>query len=276
MNKTVVYVILLLAAIGFVNSQPYLTTSPNTSIIVVPINGPHSDTIKLNSAYFADSYIVSRLGQGYYDQYINLSGGSYYGNISHVYFSYSIPFINGSQSASLAGDRRLGITITLNGSNVIDYIGPAEPYILKVNSSLAIKTAKSYGMLNDTARLVGLFGQNTTHASNYSVAWAVISHDAQKGQNYYGIYVDAVIGNVIGEFYYLPYDLHNSTAQGYGTMGNFSLFILTPLAQANGHISKYIYYTIFAMTAVAAIIAWIMFKPKKKSKFTSVLSGASS
>lgn len=277
MNKTVVYAILLLAALGFVNSKSYLSPSPNTSIITMNVNSSYSDRIQsIVDLGYAESHVASVLGQAYYEQYVNLSGGEYYGNISYIYFSYSIPFINGSQSSSLAGNRRLGITITLNGSNVVDYIGPAKPYILKVNSSSAIKTARSYGMFNDTARLVGLFGQNTTHASNYSIAWAVISHDALKGQNYYGIYVDALTGNVVGEFYYLPYDAQNSTTQGYGKIGNFSFFLLTPFAQTNTPVATDIYYAIFAIIVIAAIIAWIKFKPKKRSRFTGALSGASS
>ena len=231
MNKTVVYAALILAVLGFANSQSYLTASPNVSIIVIQVNSSYSHTIKLNSAYFAETYITSLLGQAYYNDYINLSGGSYYGNTTYAYFTYSVPFSNGSQSASLPGGRRLGITITLNGSHVVDYIGPKEPYVLRVNSSTAIGTAESFGLFNDTARLVGLFGTNTTAVSDYSVAWAVMSHDTEKGQNYYGVYVNAVTGNVVGEFYYAPWAVQNSSRQGYGTAGKIDVVIVIRLAK---------------------------------------------
>lgn len=276
MNKAVLYAILAVAVLGFANSQSYLAASANASIIVIPVNSSYSHTIKLNSAYFAETYITSLLGQAYYNDYINLSGGSYYGNVTHAYFTYSVPFANGSQSGGLQRGRRLGITITLNGSRVVDYIGPKKPYILEVNSSTAVDTAESLGLFNDTARLVGLFGTNTTSASEYSIAWAVLSQDAEKGQNYYGVYVDAVTGNVVGEFYYAPWEVQNSSTQGYGTAGNFSLFLLSPVAQTQVPVAMYVYYIIFAIIVVAAIAAWMVFKPKKKSKFKSVLSGASS
>lgn len=270
MNKTVVYAILAFAVLGLANSHISFASSPNASIIIIPVNGYYSNTIKLSSAYSAESYIVSRLGQAYYDQYVNLSGGSYYGNISHVYFTYSIPFRNGTQSASLPGGRMLGITIMLDASNVTDYIGPSKPYIMEINSSAAIRIAEDYGIYNDTARLVGLFGSNVTASSNYSIAWAVLSGQAAKGQNYYGVYVDAITGNVVGEFYYPPFSVQNSSMQGYGTAGNYSFFLLTPVARTEAPVSMYIYYLISGIIVVAAIIAWIKFKPKKKSKFNVV------
>ena len=275
MDRTVIYALLILAGLGFANSQSYLTASPNVSMIAPHVNGSYSQTVGPQGAY-ADSYVVSLLGQNYSIKYVSLAGGSYYGNVSYVYFTYSSPFANGTQTGHLPGGRELGITVALNGSRITDYIGPAKNFTLNVSSSTAEETAESYGLYNDTTRLVGLFGTNTTSFSNYSVAWAVLSHEALKGQNNYGIYVDAVTGNVAGEFYYLPSEVQNSSTQGYGTAGDFSPFLLTPAVQTQAPLPMYVYYMIFAVIVVAAIIAWIKFKPKKKSRFTDVLSGASS
>lgn len=275
MLKALVCAVLLLLLAGLVSSQAVMAAPSNTSIITISVNSSYSSTVRLGSAYAAETYIVGLLGQTYFDKYVNLSGGSYYGNTSHVYFSYSVPFGNGSESSSIYG-RRLGITVTLNGSRIADYIGPSKPFVAQVTAGNAISIAESYGLSNDTAGLVGLFSRNTTSASYYSIAWAVLSSDEGKGQNYYGIYVDALTGNVIGEFYYPSYMMQNGSAAGYGTAGNLSIFALTTTTQSNAQANQAVYWIIFAALVMASIIAWIKFKPQKKSRFTGVRPGSSS
>ena len=155
------------------------------------------------------------------------------------------------------------------------YIGPARPYVALISPSNAINITEGYGLFNDSARLVGLFDQNTSAYSNYSIAWAVVSHDPGKGQNYYGMYIDAVTGNVTGEFYYLPLMMQNDNLSGYGTADNFSAFLLTPVADRQ-RFGNIVYYAIFAMIVAAGIVAWAKFKPRKRSKFTGAQSGSSS
>ena len=270
MNKLLTCAILL-ALVFSLNDAQY-TMQQNTSIITYGTNASYSGAVKLSSAYQAATYISGILGQNYYDHYVNLSGGSYYGNISKVYFTYSVPFANGTQSSDIGG-RRLGITVILNGSRVARYIGPARPYIAMISASNAINISEGYGLYNDSARLVGLFDHNTSTLSNYSIAWAVVSHDPGKGQNYYGVYVDAVTGNVTGEFYYLPLAMQDGNISGYGIAGNFSAFLLTPVS-GRQTLDNLAYYAIFAAIVAAGIVAWIKFKPKKKSRFTDERSGS--
>ena len=270
MDKLLTYAILL-ALVLSLNSAQY-TMSQNTSIISYGTNASYSGAVKLSSAYQAATYISRVLGQSYYDNYVNLSGGSYYGNMSLVYFSYSVPFANGTQSSNVGG-RRLGITVILNGSRIVKYIGPAGPYVATISAYNAINISEGYGLYNDSARLVGLFVQNTSTQSNYSIAWAVVSHEPGKGQNYYGMYVDAVTGNVTGEFYYPPLAIQESNLSGYGIAGNFSAFLLTPVS-GRQTVNDLAYYAVFAAIVVAGIVAWIKFKPKKKSRFTGVQSGS--
>ena len=272
MDRFLISALLSVLILSSANAQYALPQ--NTSIIAYGTNSSYSSAVRLSSAYQAATYISDLLGQHYYDHYVNLSGGSYYGNISQVYFSYSVPFANGTQSSDIGG-RRLGITIILNGSRVVKYIGPAQPYVALISPSNAINISEGYGLFNDSARLVGLFGQNTSSRSDYSIAWAVVSHDPEKGQNYYGIYVDAVTGNVTGEFYYLPSMMQNGSLSGYGTADNFSAFLLTPVSDRQ-RLSNLVYYAIFIMIVAAGIVAWSKFKPKKRSRFTGVQSGSSS
>lgn len=270
MNKLLTYAILL-ALVLSLNGAQY-TTQPNTSIITYGTNTSYSGAVKLNSAYQAATYISGVLGQNYYDHYVNLSGGAYYGNMSKIYFSYSIPFANGTQSSDIGG-RRLGITVIFNGSRIVKYIGPARPYIAIISASNAINISEEYGLYNDSARLVGLFGHNNSAQSNYSIAWAVVSHDPEKGQNYYGVYVDAVTGNVTGEFYYLPLAMQDGNLSGYGIAGNFSAFLLTPVS-GRQKLNNLAYYAMFAAIVAIGIVAWVKFKPKKKSRFTGAQSGS--
>lgn len=268
MDKFRISALMFVLLLSYANAQHAPIFGPNLSIITYGTNSSYSGAVKLSSAYQAATYISGLLGQSYYEHYINLSGGSYYGNNSQVYFSYSVPFANGTQSSNM-GSRRLGVTIIFNGSRVVRYIGPASAYVASVSAANAIDVAEGYGLFNDSARLVGLFSHNTSGYSNYSIAWAVVSHDPGKGQNYYGMYVDAVSGNVTGEFYYLPSMMQNGSLPGYAVAGNFSAFLLTPLSDRQ-KLDNTIYYVILAMIVAAGIVAWIKFKPKKRSRFTDV------
>ena len=90
------------------------------------------------------------------------------------------------------------------------------------------------------------------------MAWAVLSHEALKGQNNYGIYVDAVTGNVAGEFV-LPSIGGAVQHAGIRNWPTSLPFLLTPAVQTQAPLPMYVYYMIFAVIVVAAIIAWIKF-----------------
>ncbi|MHB1830158.1 MAG: hypothetical protein ACYCO0_02080 [Candidatus Micrarchaeaceae archaeon] len=270
MNRLIMCLAVASAVFGLANSQAAAPGSQNASIITMPVNGSYSHTIKLNSAYAAESYLIGRLGQAYYNNYISLYDGVSYGNLSYVYFTYSVPFSNGSTISQLPSHRYLGITVGIDGSSVYHYIGPSQAYVIGVNRSRAEGIAGRYGITNSTAALVGLFGTNGTTSSNYSIAWAVLSGNPQKSQKYYGLYIDAVTGNAIGEFYYTPATMSNRTSYDYGTAGNFSLFYLDQRNAGSG-IPSYEYVVLGFFAIIAVIIIGIKIRPKKRSRFSHVM-----
>jgi len=266
MYKLVICATLVLALLGLSYSQSVTVNYPNASIIKAPYNASYSQRPTTAMIYTAESYLNATLGHEYYFDYINLAGGAYYGNNSYVYFAYGVPFTNNTIS-----QRQLGITINMNASRIVHYTGPARPYFINISQGAAISTAESYGLQNDTAQLEGVFSQNSSEYSNYSIAWAVLSNNPTKLHNYYGIYVDAVTGNVIGEYLVYPYDYGNYSSQAYGTAGGFSLFYLsnaTAPGMGPAPSMPLLLYVVIAILIIAIIIAVIIrMKPKKKSRY---------
>lgn len=257
----IVLMIAVLASIGVLHAQSIFNSS-NASIITFPTNSSFSKTITLNTEFISESYVANIVGQQYYDNYINISGGDSYGDLSHVYFTFRVPFSNNtaaSQGLNSSSDL-LGITVTLNASRVIGYIGPKSPVFISVNRTDALSFAERYGFNNATAHVVGLFTNGTLAPfSYYGVAWAVQSRHQSKGSTYQGIYIDANSSNVLGEY---EVNAGSQNATDYGVTGNFAIFYLAPLASSSQPDMLYVYAALSVAIIIIAIL--VLLKQKKR------------
>ncbi|MDE1859316.1 MAG: hypothetical protein KGH67_02200 [Candidatus Micrarchaeota archaeon] len=199
---------------------------------VVSTNSSYANVSK-RTENIAISYLWGKLGQPYYNRYISFNTGTSYGNLSYVYFTYNVPFSNGTEASGTFGGvsplaRMLGITVTINDSFVTGYVGPSEPYIINISAARALSIAREYGITsgagNATERIEGVVNRNSTLTSGYAIVWAVTSGSPFKGSIYRGIYIDVKSGKAVGEYVYNPQIL--ATQQSYGTEGNFSLFYM--------------------------------------------------
>lgn len=205
----------------------------NASIVTLG-NASYSTQANAQSVHDAEQYVIGKLGQSYYSSHISYYYGSSYKNMSYVYFTYNVPFSNGTNAYGTfagqpAAQRLLGITVTLNKSDVVGYIGPSAPYIVIIPYAQAVNVSSQYGIENGSAGIEGMFSSNNiANNASYAVVWAVRSGAPLKSGIYHGVYIDAVTGAMVGEYFYNPSIL---AAQGglssYGTGGNFSMFYMT-------------------------------------------------
>lgn len=236
MNKLIIAILGLLAALGTIGAVNFTVNSTmgsgNASMVTASTNGTYSHSASQQVIYAAQSYIVSKLNQSYYNSYISYYYAESLGNSSYVYFKYNVPFSNGNTTMGLIGGskgpaRFLGITVSLNGTNVTGYIGPAKPYVINITQAQAINTSAKYGIQNGTATIYGLFQNSSiTPNSKYSVVWAVTSASPQKGTIYPGVYVNAENGTIVGQYLYNPAIPYQEISANYGSLGNFSLYYM--------------------------------------------------
>ncbi len=194
-----------------------------------------------------ESYLIGRLGEGYYSSYANYTGGFYSSstNQTSLFFSYRIPYPNGSTTSGafgIAAVRTLGITITLDkGNGVVEYYGPSQPYVIRVPAYNATSTASLYGVANGTASISAAEGNATTASAltGYSVVWAVTggsplaNHTAYPNRVYPGLYIDVENGSVVGEYTYNPMIVAPQQGMSRATLGTFWLFPLNASAPAS-------------------------------------------
>lgn len=257
MNRFVFAVTLSFLLLGAPQAQQ--AGSSNASIIMFPVNNSWSHTISLESAYIAESYVSNALGQQYFEQYTSLYGGASYGNVSYVYFSYNVPFANGTSRGD--GSRLLGITVTVDNGNVVGYVGPQKPYVVSVNATQAAESAEGYGFRNATATLTGVFNSsNLTSFSYYSVLWSIASNSLNNNA-YNAGYINVDDGKMIGEY------LSNSTlisrigSEGYGVISNLTVPNITLQGSGNALIQgietpNVLYIAIaFVIAVVLAVVA---------------------
>ncbi len=213
--------------------------SGNVSVVTQGANSSFSQSASQQAIYSADAYISSRLGDAYAAAYVSYLGGESYGNKTYTYFAYHIPFSNDtSVTGTLPGQapvvRLLGITVILAGTTVIGYAGPAGPYTIRIPPSEAYSLANNYGITNGTIDLVWVFNatQNMSNSA-YGIAWAVRDKSPLKSGVYQGIYIDAISGNVVGEFLYNPAIVSTKGPASYGKSGDFSLFYMQGGSQSS-------------------------------------------
>lgn len=251
MYKLIIAVLSLFAIIGFASAMSFTTnstvSSANASMITPALNSTFSHTASQEAIYAAKEYVAGRLGQSYYNSFISYYGAQSLGNLSYVYLKYDVPFSNGTTTAGMPGVqggriRFLGITVSLNGTNVTGYIGPAKPYFINISAAKAENISGQYGIESGNATIYGMFRNSSINSSSeYSIAWAVTSAYPQKGDVYTGVYVDAENGMVIGQYLYNP-TVQNQSLSDYGVPGNSSLFYVANQTESryNSEDSQYI------------------------------------
>lgn len=104
-----------------------------------------------------------------------------------------------------------------NNGTVIDYQGPTQPYYVNISEGDAISIAESHGFKDNVANILGV-SKGTGAESGYSIVWAISS------DNNAGIYIDAMTGDVIGEYVISnPPNFFNPPVAGYSELGDFSI-----------------------------------------------------
>lgn len=275
MYRLIIAILSIFAVVGAVNAANYTagyvngsSSTGNASMITVNVNNSYAQAVSQQAVYAAETYLIAKLGQSYYNNHISYTYGQAYGNTSYTYFTYNVPFQNGTNAHGIIGgpapvERLLGITVSLSGAVVTGYVGPLKPYVITVSQSQAITTAQNYGITNGTASIEGVFMANAVNQnSQYAIAWAVTSSSSLKGNMHPGVYIDSENGTVLGEYVYNPAIL---SASGYGYAGNFSMYYSgnqSKSKQPPSHDSQYI----VPLTILAFIIlgAGLYFSRKGK------------
>jgi hypothetical protein len=238
MNRLIIATIALVlasfATAGYVSILAGYSSAAyaNVSVITMGANSSYSNTTSQQAIYAAEAYLIDRLGQSYYSGYVSYYGSESYGNTSYAYFAYSVPFSNGTSAMDvldlqIPAKRLLGITVSLNGTKVVGYIGPSKPYFVNISPSNAINLSEGYGIQNGNACIEGVFNSiRITPNSTYSIAWAVLGGSPLKSGIYQGMYINAESGNVMGEYDYnkLVAAAQPGSAYAYGSSGNYSMF----------------------------------------------------
>jgi hypothetical protein len=250
---------------SFTNSQMGLYVFPDNSSM--PIANASKEAIDK-----AGAYISNRLGENYYntyvsngfnEHYINLSGRYYPTlNQTYVYFTYDVPFSNGTTISQTEGYNPLFIAVVLNGNyTVIYYAGPAKPYVINVSAN----DAKSITGYLYTALVAGTFDQYDQF-SGYSVAWAV-----SRGGNssYPGMYVDAQTGNILGQYFGFTSpggSMPGSPLTMVYKFGNYSILPTNDISILSKNKVNLLWYYIAIITAVIVLILYVNIKSKKNHK----------
>ena len=190
-------------------------------------------SIASNAIGAASDFLENRLGQHYYDMYVNPLPEvvMFNPNVSIVYFSYNIPIANyiimsntivqnsGIVIVNNTIEDSIAVPVYNNGSVILDtnnsgelYDGPMQPYYISVSPSYAIGVAKRFGIESDMNHTyleplsyVVKTDNNYTDISPLIFVWAVYIEGKNMGNclnpNFErGIYVDANSGIVIGRF----------------------------------------------------------------------------
>lgn len=296
------------------NSTTNSMTTNSMSNTVTPSNSPTSSNAAANvvvntivtesnatsaQIFIGTNYLTGRFGSNYTKAYVNFSHGSYFSDINAtlLYYTYKIPFTNGSTTSGLVGDNSSSlesyafIGIALNNSNdIIDYFGPTQPITISVSKTNALSIASTYGIKNASAIIEGAANGNQAPSlsAGYLLVWAVFSHNLipyGSGINattiYPGVYVDAQNGTILGQFGIDPHVPPAEGNQTFGQTSNFNLYNLsakqpnpvitqsyvnnTAVASGNGS-SGVLMYGAVGIVVIIAIILLYYFAVMKKGK----------
>ncbi len=196
------------------------------------------------SIMLAGNITIGKVGADYFHKYMSFRDGYTYlyqngTNLTVVFFTYNIPFINGTATTGvLAGGpviNSLGTVVLFDNGNLINYIGPAAPYVVNTSTSVAFSVAKQFGLQNVTGSYItAVWSNSTTYNSTagYRLSWAVF--EMQLPSNGFpdgkivGVYVDIGRPAVLGEFVYNPAILKSQPGINLNKniIGNFTAFQL--------------------------------------------------
>lgn len=160
----------------------------------------------------SEQYIRQKLGEDYYNKFINLDSGSSYEDCikdnckvrNEITFTYKIPFETTGDPLS-GGPPRIQVTVDSQGG-LVNYVGPIKPYQFLISKEEAIAKTKSYGLIEITG--VGI-ATSLRLPEGYELVWAVSSKDLVGECRdiggmieciYKGVYVDVDSGDIRGEY----------------------------------------------------------------------------
>ncbi len=235
----------------------------NVSNTIVPNSNTSNNTMSTANTIEiqnAKVFLSDSLGSSYYNKYINYSSSMVINKTAYLYFSYKVPYKNGSVTDVVYGgsvplERILDIVveISIKNNSILDYQLPVKPYFINITESEAINKTVRYGFSNSTASIEGIYSinnanntkeliiKNNSYPSKYYIVWAVkdsipLYSNATTTKNYYsklykGLYLDANNGSILGEFIYNPSILTTVVANTVGYSGSFNLFALKNTSQ---------------------------------------------
>ncbi len=207
MNKVLpvaVIVILILLTINVIAQEtnppppeegipgPSEPSSPEEAKSVTPEPAPSEIIAK------ADKYIISIVGQSYFDQYFEPLSSASMAAPDKDGSSYSVTYL---YTAPEKVYRAHGADVRLNiNGDVVSYKGPDKPYQFLITREQVLNIAKNNGMTNptDAAITYGGNGLQTDKGPIYeSYVWVVSSDTAQQGTPY-AMAIDVDSGMVLG------------------------------------------------------------------------------
>ena len=240
----------------------------------------------------ASNYAMSKLGRAYFSNYIgNPSGFTYIysngTNTSVIFYSYMIPFSNGTTTRGIVTSfggalavALLGVDVVINNGNVASYVGPNGPYIVSITRDKAMQIANQYGLVNATnAYITAAWGSNPrNYTAGYQVVWGVTgtrqppSHGFPDGR-IYGVYINVSSGAVVGEYSINPAILAATgpgavlNSSDFMSSGNFGLFQPTSSYQQqklpNGTMNQFL-VVIALIIIISAFGVIVMLRRKQR------------
>ena len=186
----------------------------------------------------ASNFIISKVGNSYFNNYIIYKGTrtiTYNGmNITYVYFSYNIPFVNNATTVNgvIIPNLQLltlDVYVAIRNNTTMTYFGPSMPYYISIPAAEASSYAIAHGLPhNGTTYAYITYGyqSNATNQSGYDVVRAVLGKKLEIGSNnmeyFYGMYLNINNNSILGE-YKLPIYVSYYNPKAY-LLGNFSIF----------------------------------------------------
>lgn len=237
------YIVPLLVLISFAALSAGQNTVASNSTTTTVMNASNA-TIS-----FASNFIIEKVGSTYFSNYIKYGQGNTYSYpngsvLSVLFYSYSIPFQNGTTTTGIIRFGRgaslalAGAEVVISNGNVTYYSGPSSPFVVAIGPQSAASAATAYGLVNVTQPYVSAASAPSSgNLTGYQVVWAVASGTKTLGLAKYpkgvfkGVYVNIQNGSVIGQFV-INSGLVGSSQYSLGMLGNYGLYNSTPKATA--------------------------------------------
>ena len=281
------YLFAIFASVALATSFAANATSGNGisggGTIIYPPNVVNANNATIIAA---NNMVIQKVGTSYFQSYIRLTSAQTYSynngtNISHVAYSYSIPYLNGSTTGGyvryggLVG--MLGISVQLSG-NTATYSGPAGPYYLKINESQAVAIAHSNGFDNITGIYVSSAYASAALAGSggYKLDWAVVDGSyvstgncSQGCRVHPGLYINTSTGAIDGEFSVNP-AIEAPSGPTYAVLGDYSIFNLTQQPSSSSQSASAAFFQAIgiriALIGIALLIVMFMVSRRKPAK----------